>query len=118
MLPSNEAKYKEQGGSEPDTGALAGRTEREYSAAETDLMLSASRFADMVEKAAEELAPHRVCQYIYELSNAFNSFYHENRIVVEEDSGKQVQWFALIALVLRILGMCTDLLGFEVPDRM
>lgn len=112
------AKYKEQGGSEPDTGALAGRTEREYSAAETDLMLSASRFADMVEKAAEELAPHRVCQYIYELSNAFNSFYHENRILVEEDSGKQVQWIALIALVLRILGVCTDLLGFEVPDRM
>ncbi len=97
------AKYKEQGGSEP---------------AETDLMLSASRFADMVEKAAEELAPHRVCQYIYELSNAFNSFYHENRILVEEDSGKQVQWIALIALVLRILGVCTDLLGFEVPDRM
>lgn len=112
------AKYKEQGGREPDMGALFGQTGREYGVAETDLMLAASRFADMVEKAAEELAPHRVCQYIYDLSNAFNSFYHENRILAEEDGAKQAQWIALIALVLRILGVCIDLLGFEAPDRM
>ncbi len=99
-------------------GALLKESDREYSASETDLMLSASRFADMIEKAAEELAPHRVCQYIYELSNAFNSFYHENRILVEEDESRQAQWIALIAIVLRILGVCTELLGFEVPARM
>ncbi len=112
------AKYKEKGGKEPDMGALLKESDREYSASETDLMLSASRFADMIEKAAEELAPHRVCQYIYELSNAFNSFYHENRILVEEDESRQAQWIALIAIVLRILGVCTELLGFEVPARM
>ena len=79
------AKYKEKGGKEPDMGALLKGSDREYSTSETDLMLSASRFADMIEKAAEELAPHRVCQYIYELSNAFNSFYHANSTLVEED---------------------------------
>ena len=112
------AKYKEKGGKEPDMGALLKESDRKYSASETDLMLSTSRFADMIEKAAEELAPHRVCQYIYELSNAFNSFYHENRILVEEDESRQAQWIALIAIVLRILGVCTELLGFEVPARM
>ncbi len=81
-------------------------------------MLAASRFAEIIEKAAEELAPHKICQYIYELSNAFNSFYHENRILAQEEEEKQAQWIALITIVLRILSRCTDLLGFESPNRM
>lgn len=112
------AKYKEQSGKDADMAALAVDVNRVYGAAETDLMLLASRFADTVEKAAEELAPHKICQYIYELSNAFNSFYHENKILAQEDAAKQAQWVALIALVLRILNVCVDLLGFEAPDRM
>ena len=56
--------------------------------------------------------------YIYELSNAFNSFYHENKILAEEDKAKQAQWIALITLTLRILETCTGLLGFQAPERM
>ncbi len=111
------AKYKESG-RKIKFAALTENTDREYSTSETDLMLAASRFAEIIEKAAEELAPHKVCQYIYELSNAFNSFYHENRILAQEEEKKQAQWIALIALVLHILSICTDLLGFKAPDRM
>ena len=81
-------------------------------------MLMASRFAETVERAAAELAPHKICQYIYDLSNAFNSFYHENRIMAEVDEQKQAQWIALISLVLRMLEICVELLGFEAPERM
>ena len=111
------AKYKESG-KEINFAALTENTDREYSGSETDLMLAATRFAETMEKAAEELAPHKICQYIYELSNAFNSFYHENRILAQEEKEKQAQWIALIALILRILNICTDLLGFQAPDRM
>ena len=38
------------------------------------------------ENAFEELAPHKICAYIYEVSNAFNSFYHETKILTEEDA--------------------------------
>nr|MDE7299025.1 arginine--tRNA ligase [Lachnospiraceae bacterium] len=91
---------------------------REYSTAETELMLAATRVTETIERAAQELAPQRICQYIYELSNAFNSFYHENKILAEEDAAKQAQWIALITLTLRILETCTGLLGFEAPERM
>ncbi len=91
---------------------------REYSAAETELMLAATRVTETIERAAQELAPHRLCQYIYELSNAFNSFYHENKILAEEDKAKQAQWITLITLTLRILETCTGLLGFQAPERM
>lgn len=111
------AKYKESGKG-IKIAALTENTNREYSGSEIDLMLAASRFAETIEKAAEELAPHKICQYIYELSNAFNSFYHENRILAQEEEEKQAQWIALITIVLRILSKCTDLLGFESPNRM
>lgn len=113
------AKYRENGQQEAASGdGGAGNAAREYTKGETDLMLIASRFSDMLERAAEELAPHKICQYIYELANAFNSFYHENRILGEEDKAKQAQWIALITLTLRILEISIDLLGFEAPERM
>jgi arginyl-tRNA synthetase len=85
---------------------------------ETTLMLEAAKFSDVVEHAFTENAPHKVCQYVYDLSNAFNSFYHENKIIAEEDKAKQKSWIALITLVQGILETCIDLLGFDAPDRM
>ena len=81
-------------------------------------MLTASRFADTIERVAEELAPHKICQYIYELADAFNSFYHNNKIIAETDEVKQGEWISLISLVLHLLETCIDLLGFSAPDRM
>ncbi len=90
----------------------------EASAEETNLKLLASRFNDMIWHAANELAPNKICQYIYELSNAFNSFYHGNRILAEENEVKKSSWIALITLTLKILENGIDLLAFEAPDRM
>lgn len=111
------AKYKENGGSLPDTMPEGqNRIIREES--QKKLMLTAARFNDMVERAAEEMAPHIVCQYIYELADEFNTFYHENKIITESDTEKQKEWIALIILTLRILETCISLLGIEAPDRM
>lgn len=82
------------------------------------LMLEVSKFNDVIEHACEENAPHRVCGYIYDLANAFNSFYHENKIIAEEDKEKQSSWIGLIAQVQGILETCIDILGFDAPDRM
>ncbi|MDF2869810.1 MAG: arginyl-tRNA synthetase [Anaerocolumna sp.] len=85
---------------------------------EINLMLEASRFNDVVETAGSEYAPHKICQYLYGVANAFNSFYHENKILAEEDKEKQKSWIALITLIKGILETGIDLLGFESPDRM
>ncbi len=85
---------------------------------EINLMLEASRFNDVVETAGNEYAPHKICQYLYGVANAFNSFYHENKILAEEDKEKQKSWIALITLIKGILETGIDLLGFESPERM
>ncbi|MBR6359182.1 MAG: arginine--tRNA ligase [Lachnospiraceae bacterium] len=85
---------------------------------EKTLMLQISRFSDMLEGAFNETAPHRVCQYLYELSDAFNSFYHETKILAETDKEKQAGWIELLKLTEDILETGIDMLGFEAPDQM
>lgn len=88
------------------------------SAAEKALMLEIAKFNAMMEGAYEESAPHKVCAYIYDLANAFNRFYHETKIVTEEDENKKAGWVALLLLTRDVLETCIDVLGFSVPERM
>ena len=81
-------------------------------------MLQIAGFNAMMETAFAETAPHKVCAYIYDLTNAFNRFYHETKIVSEEDAEKKAGWVALLMLTRDILEACIDVLGFEAPERM
>ena len=88
-----------------------------HSASEKNLMLVLSRFNAMMENAYEEKAPHKICAYIYELANAFNGFYHETKILSEEDLKVQASYIGLLVLTKNILETCIDVLGFSAPDR-
>ena len=85
---------------------------------EKELQLAVSRISDALITAMEERAPHKLCQYIYELSDAFNHFYHETKILAEEDKERQAGYIRLLGLTRRALETCIGLLGFEAPDRM
>lgn len=85
---------------------------------EKALMLEITKFNTMIEAAYEEIAPHKVCAYIYDLANAFNHFYHETKILTEEDKEKQSGWIALLMLTRDVLETCIDILGFSAPERM
>ncbi|MBO4628055.1 MAG: arginine--tRNA ligase [Lachnospiraceae bacterium] len=100
----------------PAAATTAG--DRERGAEETNLLLTLARFAEMIEKAAAELAPHRVCQYLFELADNFNGFYHANKIVSEPDEGKRNEWITVLQIVLAILTDGITMLGMEAPDRM
>ena len=107
------AKYEAQ-----NPGAKAESILPAASDAEKTLMLELSKYNDVMESAFAETAPHKICQYIFDLSNAFNSFYHDTRILAEEDKERQASWIALITLVKRVLEACIQVLGFEAPERM
>ena len=83
-----------------------------------DLMLAMTRLAPALELAYRDAAPNILCGYIYELAGAVNKFYHETRILGEEDLEKQQGYIALIALAKDILEKCIELLGFSAPERM
>ena len=106
-------KYKESGKSMDDIKILSATSESEKA-----LMLEAAKFGSVMENVYEELAPHKICSYIYDLANAFNRFYHETKSLAEEDEQKQKSYIALLTLTRDILTTCIDLLGFEAPERM
>lgn len=85
---------------------------------EKALMLELTKFNAMMENAYEEIAPHKVCAYIYDLANAFNHFYHETKILSEEDEHTKEGYIALLMLTKEILETCIDVLGFYAPERM
>ncbi len=107
------AKYKEQGGN-----AETAKLQAVQNASEKALAMELAKFNATMPAAYEECAPNKVCAYIYDLANAFNHFYHETKILVEEDEEKKAGWIALLALTKDVLETCIDLLGFEAPERM
>jgi len=83
-----------------------------------DLMLAITKFGPTMEAAVKALAPNMVCAYIYELAGAVNKFYHETRILTEEDETLKAGYIALIGLAKNILETCIDMLGFSAPEKM
>ncbi len=106
-------KYAEQGGSLTDIVI-----EEAVNDSEKSLVLELAKFNTMMAAAYEEIAPHRICAYIYDIANAFNRFYHETKILTEEDAKKKAGWIALLMLTRDVLETCIDLLGFSAPERM
>ncbi len=82
------------------------------------LMLDIAKANEVIENAAKELAPHKICSYIYDLANAFNRFYHETKILAEEDETKKKGYIALIKMAEDVLETGIGLLGFEAPEKM
>lgn len=106
-------KYQSQGNS------LDGlKVQEAYADCEKALMLEAAKYNDVMANAFQDLAPHKICAYIYDLANAFNRFYHETKILAEEDAGKQKSYIALLKVTKDVLEACIDVLGFEAPERM
>ena len=106
-------KYQGQGGT-----LDAGRIPAAENESQKALELMLARFNGVLENAFEELAPHKVCAYIYELANCFNKFYHETKILGEENEEKRANLISLLVLTKKVLELCIDVLGFEAPLRM
>ena len=106
-------KYEAEGNNVKDTeiGVYTNLSEKK-------LMMELTGFNAMVETAYDEIAPHKICAYLYSLANAFNSFYHETKILSQEDEDKKKQYIALLQLTKEIAETCMDMLGFSAPEKM
>lgn len=85
---------------------------------EKTLQLQLARYNEAYMNAFSDLAPHRLCAYIYELSNNFNSFYHATKILSEENAEQKKAWISLLDLTRKVLEDAIDGLGFSAPERM
>lgn len=89
-----------------------------HSDVERSLLLKLSRFNETVEFSFVNHSPNRICDYIYDLANTFNKFYHDTKIISETEFEKKSSWINLITLTMNVLETCLDLLGIEAPEKM
>jgi arginyl-tRNA synthetase len=86
-------------------------------ARETDLMQRLGDYADVLELAAAEFAPHQIAFYLRELAGAFHSYYNAERFLVE-DRDTRLARLALAAAVRQVLANGLALLGVSAPESM
>lgn len=106
-------KYQAEGGSLEEMCISPAQSESEKA-----LMLEAAKFSTMLDNVYEELAPHKICSYVFDVANAFNRFYHDTKILGETDQTKKQSYIAMLKLLKHVLETSIDLLGFEAPERM
>jgi arginyl-tRNA synthetase len=82
---------------------------------ERSLVRKIGEYPEVIQKAVDELLPHYVCTYLYELAQTFNRFYEHNRVVGDEREALRARLVALYADVLRD-GL--TILGITAPDQM
>ncbi len=101
-----------------EDGEAAPKVLEPASGEEKELMLALTQFSQAVMSSYEELAPHKLCAYIFALSNSLNRFYHGTRILGEEDAARRRSYLTLLKLVKTALEKSIDLLGFSAPEHM
>ena len=91
---------------------------RPNSEIERDLMLKLCKFNEVIYQSFEENSPNKICEYMYDISNTFNKFYNENKIISEENISLKSSWLNLIYLASRVIDSCLELLGIDTLERM
>ncbi|MFC6276024.1 arginine--tRNA ligase [Psittacicella hinzii] len=85
---------------------------------ERNLVLKLQEFADVLTKVENQLMPHLICAYLYELSSTFNSFYEHVNVAKTEDAALQASRINLINYTAQVIALGLDLLGIKVVERM
>ena len=83
-----------------------------------NLLKDLTRFPEVIKEAADKYEPFMIARFAVSVAQHFNKFYHETKILAEEDQAKKESYLALLMLVKNILEACIDMLGFEAPERM
>jgi arginyl-tRNA synthetase len=84
---------------------------------EEKLIMLLSQYPEIIADAAENYRPHVLCRYLLDLSQAFNEFYHAERILQAEPEARDARLY-LIYNIKQVLKNGLDILGIEAPEGM
>lgn len=85
---------------------------------EKQILLKISSYNEVLEETYKENAPSKICTYLYELANIFNSYYQKVRILQNTNCEKLNSNISMLMLLKKIFENGIDLLGFEIPEKM
>ena len=90
----------------------------QLSTKETELIQKLNQFPAAVRQAGTDYSPSGICNYCYELTKAFNQFYHDFTILGEQDESLKQFRLSLAKATSKVISLGMGLLGIEMPERM
>lgn len=85
---------------------------------ETNILRQLYKFPEVVAEAGEKYAPNLVCNFLYELAQAYNLFYNQQAILNAESEELEEFRLALTVAVAQVIENGLSLLGIETMERM
>lgn len=82
---------------------------------ERSLARKITEYPEVVSKSVDELMPHHICTYLYELAQAFNRFYEKNQVIGDK---RQAERLLLVKEYAEVLKDGLDLLNISAPEKM
>jgi arginyl-tRNA synthetase len=82
---------------------------------ERSLVRKLTEYPEIIDKALDEMLPHHICTYLYELAQVFNRFYEQNRVIGDE---REIDRLTLVSAYVGVLRNGLKLLGIHAPDTM
>lgn len=92
--------------------------ERKIEPADLLVLRKLNQFPEIIETVAQNYTPNILCNYLFELSQGFNTFYESSPIMKEEDEQKKNFRIALIKATAQVLKNGLGLLGIQAPEEM
>ena len=83
-----------------------------------NIALKLLQTSSVLNKSFNEETLNDIAEYLYQLTNTFNSFYSSNKILLEEDKEKQQSWLGLAENVYDTNKILLEILGINIPDKM
>ena len=83
-----------------------------------EVILNLLNLKSVINKSLKDKSLNEITEYLYKLTNSYNNFYSENRILTEEDSEKRESWLYLSKIVYSVNMYLLNVLGIEVPEKM
>lgn len=99
---------------EPDAAGLGILVEE----AEQSLARELIQLPQIVVSAAGAREPHRLANYVTDLSALYHKFYHQCRIIDAEDRARSEARLMLCQLTRKVIAHVLELIGVRAPERM
>lgn len=72
----------------------------------------------IVKRSFENCSLNEICEYLYKITNLYNNFYAENKVLTEENIDTKTSWLALTKLLFDNNKQLLDILGINIPEKM
>lgn len=96
-------------------GSVSDMNEQSFEPGERSLVRKLSEYDEVIDRAVADLMPHHICTYLYELSQVFNRFYEQNRVIGDE---REAVRLPLVKAYAHTLQRGLSLLNIPAPEKM